>query len=429
MASIGVIQTTVSAEVSSTSTSFTEVTESEALVSGKTYYVICHGLIEGSSNSSVFQWRLVDRTNSDAVISNSTQIREVTQNNITQSYYYVGRFTAGSGGGGLAFEQKSSFLQTVRTQYLSMVLLDIDNLASGDYFYSNDTTTTALTNSFQDFAEKEKGLITASDNWLVFGWQATQIDEIANNTEIKLNCSDGTTDVPLVSFEGEDLTEQLNCWICRGYTIATGGSVTWKIQSRCDGSPATNNNHLESTVFGLRLSAFENTNFSYGASNLTTATTFQNLHTKAFTPDSTGDVIAVGFSAFDADSTNRKSLQRVQVDGTTSPNTQPDTEYACNSNDFSDVLPLGYVTKYAGVADTAKTITLDAKKESSANYGWLTYTFAQFTAKIKDTALNYSAVAVGTYNSGDVASQTFALGNVASQTFASGDVASEIKPT
>jgi hypothetical protein len=122
MASIGIIHKTVSAEVASTSTSFAEVAETDALVSGKTYYVICHGLVEGSSNSGVFQWRLVDRTNSDAVLSNSTQIREVSVANATQGYFYVGKFTAGSGGGGLAFEQQSiaGIGQAVRTQYLSL---------------------------------------------------------------------------------------------------------------------------------------------------------------------------------------------------------------------------------------------------------------------------------------------------------------------
>jgi hypothetical protein len=42
MATIGVIETTVSTEVASTSTSFTEVVESSALTSGTIYYIVCH---------------------------------------------------------------------------------------------------------------------------------------------------------------------------------------------------------------------------------------------------------------------------------------------------------------------------------------------------------------------------------------------------
>ncbi|MAB58463.1 MAG: hypothetical protein CL524_13100 [Aequorivita sp.] len=424
MASIGVNYKTVSAEVASTSTSFAEVAETDALTNGKTYYVVAHGLVEGSSNSDVFEWRLVDRTNSDAVLSNSTQIREPTQADKTQGYHFVGKFTAGSGGGGLAFEQKSASGETVRTQYLSLMLLDIDNLSADDYFYNNNTSDTALTDSFQSFATVTKSSLTASDKWLVFGWQATATDDVSHNTEMKLYCSDpsGTEDEPLISFEGEDLTEVLGFTICRAYTM-TGAGATWTIKSRMDSAlPADANNHLESTLFGIRLSAFENSTFSYtSALQATTATSWQQLARQTLTPDSTGDVIAVTCAVFDGDSTNRKSFARTQVDGSSVPNTQPDTEYQCNTNDFSELLPIGGITKYSGSASTLATVDFDAKKESGASYGWQNTTLALFTTEIAVTNTNqvYTAVASQTYNSGDVAGQTYS----------SGDVASEVQPT
>jgi hypothetical protein len=433
MSSIGIIHTTVGTEVASTSTSFTEVVESAALTGGTTYYVICHALVEGTSNSKVFEWRLVDRTNSDTVLSNSTTIREPAESNKTQGYEFVGKFTTGSGGRGLAFEQKApDVFEEVRTQYLSMVILDLDNMDINDYFYNNNTTTTALTNSFQSFATHTT-TPTASDDWLVFGWQSTQIDDITHSTEIKLFCSDasGSTDVPLISFEAEDLTEQSNNWLCRAYTM-TGAESTWSIKSRMDATTATPNDHLESTIFGLRLSAFVNHNYGYTASLVTTSTGWTELDSNALTPDSTGDVIAVAFSAFDAGSTLRRSFQRIQVDGTTSPNSRPTYEFACISNDSTDVLGMPYITNYSGIKDTSKTVDLDAKKQSSAEYGWLTYTLAQFTAEIIPIAptapINYSAVATQTFASGDVASESYNSGDVASETFNSGDVASEVNP-
>ena len=418
MASIGIIHKTVSAEVASTSTSFAEVTETDALTSGKTYYVICHGLIEGSNSASVYQWRLVDRTNSDAVLSNSTQIREVSAVNTTQGYFYVGKFTAGSGGGGLAFEQQSvaMFGSTVRTQYLSMMLLDIDNLTADDYFYDNNTSTASLTDSFQDFATTTKSSLTADDKWLVFGWQATATDNLAHNTEIQLYCSDasGTTDEPQISFEGEDFTEVLGWWICRAYTM-TGAGTTWTMKSRMDhASPVDFSDHLESTLFGLRLSAFENAEYSYtSAETTTTSTDWHELARQTITPDTSGDVIAVTCSVYDGDSTGRKSYARTQVDGTSSPNTQPDNEYACVLNDSSDRLPIGGITKYAGTASTLATVDFDAKKDTSADIGWLNTTLAMFTTKIADTNPNqvFSAVASQTYNSGEVAGQTYSSGD------------------
>ena len=422
MASIGVIHKTVSAQVASASGSFTEVAETDAIVNGKTYYVICHGLVESNDNSKVSEWRLVDRTNSDAVLSNSTQIREVSAVNATQGYFYVGKFTAGSGGGGLAFEQKSPVGATARTQYLSLMLLDIDNLTGDDYFYNNNTSDTSLTDSFQSFATATKSSLTADDKWLVFGWQATATDDVSHNTEIQLFCSDatGTTDEPQISFEGEDLTEVLGWWICRAYTM-TGAGTTWTMKSRMDsGLPSDPSNHLESTLFGLRLSAFENAEYSYtSAETTTTSTDWLQLARKTITPDTSGDVIAVTCSVFDGDSTGVKSYARTQVDGTSSPNTQPDSEYACVLNDGSDRLPIGGITKYAGTASTGATVDFDAKKDTTADIGWLNTTLALFTTEIADRSQVFSAVASQTYNSGEVAGQTYS----------SGDVIGQVQPT
>ena len=151
MATIGVIETTVSAEVTSTSTSFTQVVESSALTSGTTYYIVCHALVDGNASNDVFEWQLVDSTNSDAILSNSTLKREPHSIDTSQSYCFVGRITAGSDGGGIAFEQRTvNAIRTVRTQYLSMLIFDVSNLESSDFFYANDSTSATHTTSYVD---------------------------------------------------------------------------------------------------------------------------------------------------------------------------------------------------------------------------------------------------------------------------------------
>ena len=152
MSAIGIIETTVSSVVENTTTDFVEVVESTALTSGTTYYIICHALVEGDSKNEVFQWRLVDRTNGDAVLSNATLKREGTRDSMTQSYYYVGRVVAGSDGGGIAFEQASASGESCRTQYLSMLILDLENMDATDFFFANDTTSATHTTSYVDRA-------------------------------------------------------------------------------------------------------------------------------------------------------------------------------------------------------------------------------------------------------------------------------------
>ena len=431
MASIGLIETTVSTEVASTSTSFTEVVESSTLAKSTTYYVICHALVEGSNANQVFQWRLVDRSNAvSIVVANSTMKREVNAANKTQSYTFVGRFTSGTGTGGLAFEQLTPSGHTVRTQYLSMVILDLSNLESTDFFFANDTTTATHTTTFADRATATVASPTSGDTFLVFGWISTNTDNASKNAEMRIEKTGGTTTTtPLISYEGEDLSEVLNWWMCRPYTM-TADSTTWTIQSRDDSPTGTENEYAASNLLGIRLNAFEKFDSGYtDIETLTTSTTWVELKSLSITPDTTGDVIAVGSSVFRPQSTNRSCYQRITVGGATKPNTVPESEFNACSNDGIDLLGMPYVTTYSGTADTSATIDLDVKKTASANIGWKEYTLAAFTAEIKSTApIRYSDVASQAFTSGDVASQSYNSGDVASETFNSGDVASEVNP-
>ena len=422
MPSLGLIHTTRDSVSSTTSTSFVEVNESSALTSGKTYYVVCHALIEGSNSNQIFEWQLVDRTNSDTTLTGSHMILEPAQGTVTQSYYFVGKFTAGSGGGGLAFEQKAASGYTAKTRYLSMMLMDLDNLQASDYFFNTNTSSTALTTTFQDFAVARPAT-TASDKWLVFAFIDVDVDDVSHNVEMRLqyesNVGGTISSKPLISFEGEDTTEQ-NLWaFCRGYAMS-GTSEVFTVQARIDNASG-GGAHRNSTVFGLRLDAFEDSYFEYTeAENDTTSTGWVELDSKAFTPTSSGDVLVFATAIFEGEQTTRKSYGRVQVDGTTSPNSQPDSYYAVNHRDGTSLLPMFYVTKYTGSAGVADTIDWDVKKEASAEYGWQEYTLAIFSAEIPETApINYQAIASDTHTSGDVASSTYN----------SGDRAAEVNPT
>ena len=424
MTAIGVIETAVSSTVTSTLQSFAEVVESSALTSGTTYYVICHALIEGDSTGHVFQWRLVDRTNGDAVLSNSTCKREPARVDVSQSYYFVGRFTAGSDGGGLAFEQRADAIgKTVRTQYLSMLLLDLSNMDTTDFFFANNTTSATHTASFVDRATLTAPSPTAGDTYLMFGWVATDTNNTSRNAEMRMEVvasGETTLTAPTISYEGEDLTEVLNWWTCRPYTMSANDTA-FTIQTRDDASIGSQNTYLESTILGFRLNAFENFASTYtDAESTTTSADWRLLETQSFTPDTTGDVIVAGCSIFQGDANYARSYERVQVGGITRPNAQVDTNYSAVQNDATDKLALSYITQIDGTATTTLTIDMDVKKNVTTSTGWQEYSLSVFTANLTGTASqNFTAVA----------GQIYASGDVASQTYNSGDVASEVNPT
>jgi len=422
MASIGLIHTTRDSVSATTSTSFVEVDESSALTSGKVYYVVCHALVEGTNSNQLFEWQLVDRTNSDTTLTGSHMILEPAQGTVTQSYYFVGKFTAGSGGGGLAFEQKAASGYQAKTRYLSMMIMDLSELQTSDYFFSTNTSSTALTTSFQDFAVA-RPTTTTSDKWLVFSFIDIDVSNVAHNVEMQLEYESNVGGVistkPLMSFEGEDTSEQ-NLWaFCRGYTVS-GSSEVFTVQARVDNASGSGT-HRNSSVFGLRLDAFEDSYFEYTeGENDTTSTGWVELDSKAFTPTTAGDVLVFGTAIFEGESTTRKSYGKMLVGGTSSPNDQPESYPAVNHRDGTSLLPMFYVTKYSGSAGVSATVDWEVRKESSAEYGWQEYTLAIFSTNIQETApINYSAVAVSTYNGGSKASQTNAAG----------DIAAEINPT
>ena len=434
MANIDVIHTTLGTEVSSSSTSFTEVVESDDLVDGSTYYVICHALCEGSTNSDTYEWRLYDNTNGE-VVEGSTMKREPATANKTQSYTFVGKVVAGASGGGVAFEQKSpALLKTVKTQFVSMVFMELSNLQSSDYFFDSDFADEENTDEWAATLSQIVATPTSGDTWLVMGWVSTEVSSVTEQSEMRLHKEDdvATTLTPTISYEGEANREYLNWWVCRAY-VTDDSSTRYQVQVRDSADIVENNNTLGTSIFGLRLNAFENFAANYtDAATTTTATSWQEIDSLELTPDSTNTVVAIASAVFEPETTGRPALARLQVDGATSPNSQANTYHSARSNDGGDLLPLPYVTTYSGSADTEATIDFDTKKTTSADIGWKEYSVAAFSTVIAETEtapVNYSAIASQTFSSGDVASQAYNSGDVASHTFGSGDVASEVNPS
>ena len=429
MASIPIIQTTLSTQTSTESdeSDFVEVITSADLTSGKTYYVICSASTQGTSTSLIFSWRLYDETNSE-VLSNSTTIRESNQS-LGQPYYYVGEFTAGSGGGGLQFQQKGyaagspEGFKSARTNFLSMIIFDIDDMDESDWFYENLVDQDINNTVLQDRVTHTETGVVADDVWLVFGWMSTLVnDEDDPSTQIVLNCADAETEPsqPSILFEGEDLDEELQWMMCRSYS-GLAGSVTWKMQSRDDDTPSTGYSyHKESTLFALKMNAFldsyqqfTTTATTAGKSNSTlpSADDWITLETHEFTSATSAPVIVVGCSIFDCGGATRKSGQRITEEGTVVPSgTVLESYWYNNTNDFSDELPNTYISAYTPVAKIADTINYDVITStlSAATPHWQYNTLAIFSTTLESSVsdpLVFDAVATQAYTSGDVAAE------------------------
>ena len=392
MPNIDYIHATVSSEVASTSTSYTEVVETSALTAGKTYYIICHALVEGSSAAHVFDFRLLDRTNSDAVLTDSTMSIEPESANKCTSYSFVGKITAGTDGGGIEFQQKAPATKTVRVQYASILLLELSNMRTSDYFFASDSPAATHTTSYADRASVTLTDGMVGDQWLVLGWVATDTKTLAVLSSATIAFTEGGSTVtgPSTQYEGADTSETINRCMSRPYTIGSSGTLNWKIQTLDSSGNVPPNDYAGSAVFGIKLNAFADFVGTYDATGLTsTSTSFVNLLTESYTPSQTGNNIVIASSVADFDAGRRVGSIRVQVDSSTTPNAQVDSEFSAHINDNTDEMAQPYVSVFSGTRGVAQTVNLDALKTDSANVGWQENALSIFS-----TELNYDAPAV-----------------------------------
>jgi hypothetical protein len=366
---INYIHTTLGTEVATTESSgFNEVVESSALTAGKTYYVVCHALVEGSNANSVFKWRLLDNTNT-AQLADSTLTKEPRAANETDSYTFVGKFTAGGDGGGLEFQQQAAASQTVRTQYVSMMIFDLTNMRSDDYFLVSDSTATEHTASYVNRVSKTVSRADAGDEWLVFAWGSFSLDSTGGSGKsaaMALAFTDGgatATAEPDVQEYGGDLTDVLTHMFTRTFTVGTSGEIIWNLQSR-DPSlhGSTPNDYEAGALFGLRLNAFADFESVYtSGANAHADDSFDTEATVSITPSQAGPVIVAGSVLHTPGRHTRGLISRVQVDSSTTPNAIPDSQRSHTSNGNNTVLSSPHISSFTGARGVANTINFDSK--------------------------------------------------------------------
>lgn len=437
MGSIAVIELTVDTTISTDPDEgdFVDVAKTENLVEGKVYHVICSAITETGNSSALFQWQLYDGTNSE-VVGGSTLIREMAQSGQSQPYYFVGRITAGATTGGLSFQQKGyaagedeGYLPA-RTLFLSMLLLDMSDMDSEDYFFVNDDSS-QLDSGWEDKVSYTETEIAEDDKWLIFAGIESSINSTSRFTEARINYdSSAISRAPSIKYEGEDTNERLLWWMCRAYELNpedVGESVTWALQARA-GSGSGDNSYTENaTLFGIKVSSLTDSFVIYtGTPTYATDAEFFLLEYNSFTPTTDGKVIVVATSISSAGGSYRKSGQRIQKKNITIPNLVPDDENFLNTNDANEKLPLSYITVYDGVSDSDQTVSYDVRVGTYySGIGFDNITLAIFGTTTAIAPVTFTAVAKQVYTSGDVASETFDAGSKAAQGLASGDVAGQ----
>lgn len=255
---------------------------------------------------------------------------------------------------------------------LSIVVLDLEDLASTDWaandHATDDTlTTTPLAGATVTFTP------TAASNWVVMAWSQIQHETSTESGVSRLvRSGEASSSLPESRFESPIFTVESAHATMRVFSLGTA-SNTFTEESFENVDPTPTFNRLHSKVFALNLSAFRNHAFAYTEAGLAiTGTTIGSpteIQTIGLTPAVVSNVWVLAGWGFDRNSSTVEAMFRVQVDGTDAPLTQTSDNYQFenSSADDTDENWVSLSTMVASMSAAAHTIDLDAAVDNTTN--------------------------------------------------------------
>ena len=193
--------------------------------------------------------------------------------------------------------------------------LRLDDLAAGDFAYDDDGTDYTHTTTLATHSSVSP-TTTSGEKWLIIACARVQINQTNNSFEIAID--KGGTDKVNALWEGEDTASELTLIVSWVDDSPDSETATYAVQTRDDGG-ATFNHTIFSSIFALRLDAFDDFSQARSATfDFVGSSAFEVLETFTHTPDTTANHIVWGGFVADVDSQGdsvRNKLQFDDVDG------------------------------------------------------------------------------------------------------------------
>ncbi len=312
-------------------------------VAGAVYMLIVR--LDGAASSSSFQYGIRVQ-GGGATLTGSERRLESRSSNIAlyEPYLFVTKYTVPGPAEDVTIDYKTySAGMTVGgdTIQLLAIRLDDDLTEGDDWIYNEDDDSASpveLTTSNQDFASITFTPDNDGDDWLVIGSVKWEVDSTASNTLFWIR-RDGTEaapadDAPLFSMEGENTAEFRVRGLHRGYNL-DNTPHTFAIQGR-DDSASSPDNHYYSSIFALRLHAFEDHGIFWDEDEIA-VDDWVEIGTLDITPTTTGTFVLLGQSVTDITSFLSHQI-RTQNDEVDIPTGQSSSEIS-QFYDADDELP------------------------------------------------------------------------------------------
>lgn len=296
----------------------------------------------------------------------SEMIMEPSSSSVTIRFGYVflHKFTTGGTPDAVTFQiaPQQNTIDTARADSIVLLALKLDDLASTDWVFGEDTTdinhTTGTT--FQDQASITFIPGTTGDDWLIIGWGSVHINNAGKQWRYRISRDADTEVEPLHSQEGEDVADEWPWMLMRPFNL-DNTEHTFKVQSNDDSASGSENQHNISKIFALRLQAFEDVaTFWNGGTFDTPDTSFNEIADLAFTATTTGKGVVLGTCFFDVNNHPQDAGVRAQIGGTTEP-VGKDSNADVQSYDSTDILFMSVLGRYDITASTIVDVDIDAR--------------------------------------------------------------------
>ena len=356
------------------------------------YWLWARGGVKHASTDDVVMVYLRNESNvdsADRIMQDSIARREHQNASHYHNYAFSKLITTGSRI--TNYTNKTTEIQfwiaTTNTDVsdIYMTAIDLSELTEDvDYFYEESSTETDLGAAFQTFASKTLDLqstLQQDGTWLVAGCSSIQVNNMAaQRLYTQMSVDHGTTTTtPEIVNGPEDTNETISGVIGRIFTFARSTATTATVSMKCRAHrKATTNkpDHEFTSVFGLKLSAFDYVYTDYDDTHSqTTATGYTDTPASIVVDSDTTDYEALvfGMSMFEPEATGRSVRWLINVapsDDGSDQDVFESTQTWDRSHIGQAILPFFMIKPVTIDKDGGDhTIDLRFKKDSSAEYG------------------------------------------------------------
>ncbi len=265
------------------------------------YLIIAKALFGGDNASGDFLLRI--RTADDTTIESKSEAMlepTFTANDELEPYFFVHSYSTDGTPNDIRFQLRTnSAIRTARVDQLSLLLIDLDDLGSDNYFEdinADDSVELDDAPTFTTLANLSAADLGIIEEWLLLGYARIEMGSTGRNFDVRLMAAnDGSSQVEMNyhSAEGED-TGNLRVVGVAGRHKAVTSNVAAAIQAL---EEAANGNHLNrgGYLIALKTSAFADFEFAFNSGDISVSTTETTLATITdYTPSTATNHLIVG---------------------------------------------------------------------------------------------------------------------------------------